>query len=688
VRMLKCCIKDSVVQTASRSASRSETIVMERTVGVSGHSILVEDSGGAAAVAQKEFSDFLAQQLTDLHKLVVAMHAKNSPLTDATHEGSQDSKARLQVHPTWNHGKQDRHPGDNALASAPYEPSTSQKLQQAQRAQEPNPPAITVASNGTEEVAPGPPTSTVASISGQGNGSFVGDAIPLPAASANPAHKQELVATNQPPRQRSRLRSFFKKATSGHHTKEKLGLEKENLSRQATRIDDFDDIVREGYKGLRKKRSGCTDDDEEVVESVIDWRRRIHHLVLEPAICIVLVINAFLIGVNLDVHRDWEGWNYVDMLFIAIYLGELLLKIHLLGWADFIERQNRFFNFFDVVIIIIAMIGAVLQFMQSGEVHHSIVVVRLVRLARVARIVRLFRFEIFKELLVMIACLISGLRTLMWAFVLLFFAVYPMSLVLTQFIGHVEEDQYMKELFETVPRSMLTVFRCVIGDCNYSNGTPAVLDLVDRYGMLWIPMYVTVMLIITFGLFNLIMAIFVDNALTDAKRQERAEKLRRLKDRALQKEATAKLLELLWGYVLEEQAAQNKDNNANAVDGLASAGIQQMRNVSVTKGVFQTFLSDREVIQNLERLDVPEEERLDLFDVLDANGNGSIQMDELINGVIKLRGDPRRSDIIHVLLVLRSLQEEMQDFRDFVHGVHGGGQSPMPRTSEMLPRLS
>eukprot|EP00971_Amphidinium_carterae_P314485 6251028-Amphidinium_carterae.1 len=57
-------------------------------------------------------------------------------------------------------------------------------------------------------------------------------------------------------------------------------------------------------------------------------------------------------------------------------------------------------------------------------------------------------------------------------------------------------------------------------------------------------------------------------------------------------------------------------------------------------------------------MDVPEEERLDVFDVLDADGNGTLQLDELINGVIKLRGATRRSDTIHVLLVLRSVQED------------------------------
>eukprot|EP00971_Amphidinium_carterae_P173974 3448517-Amphidinium_carterae.1 len=68
-----------------------------------------------------------------------------------------------------------------------------------------------------------------------------------------------------------------------------------------------------------------------------------------------------------------------------------------------------------------------------------------------------------------------------------------MSLVLTQFLGQdssTEHDAQMRELFRSVPRSMLTVFRCVTGDCNYSDGTPLILALVEKYGPVWIPIYV------------------------------------------------------------------------------------------------------------------------------------------------------------------------------------------------------
>jgi len=125
----------------------------------------------------------------------------------------------------------------------------------------------------------------------------------------------------------------------------------------------------------------------------------------------------------------------------------------------------------------------------------------------------------------------------------------------------------------------------------------------------------------------------------------------------------AKLLEKLLDHLIEANVLSKEA-------ALQSAkGLEELLHLSVTRDVFNTFLQDEEVCTILTALDVPEEERLDIFEVLDANGNGTIQLEELLNGVMKLRGDPRRSDVIHVLLVLRSLQEEMQEFKDDVLSV-------------------
>eukprot|EP00415_Alexandrium_ostenfeldii_P002962 UN2962 len=88
---------------------------------------------------------------------------------------------------------------------------------------------------------------------------------------------------------------------------------------------------------------------------------------------------------------------------------------------------------------------------------------------------------------------------------------------------------------------------------------------------------------------------------------------------------------------------------------------------TISKEVFDRAMSDEEAQDLLEELDVPEGDRTGLFDVLDADGGGTLQLDEIIGGLVKLRGDPRRSDVIHVGLVLHILREQVARLEEGIH---------------------
>merc|ERR1712176_1140349 len=58
----------------------------------------------------------------------------------------------------------------------------------------------------------------------------------------------------------------------------------------------------------------------------------------------------------------------------------------------------------------------------------------------------------------------------------------------------------------------------------------------------------------------------------------------------------------------------------------------------------------------LKDLDIADEDQLDLFETLDVDGGGTIDLEEFVVGLSRLRGDPRRSDIVSVNLIVRSIQ--------------------------------
>merc|ERR1719346_297905 len=108
--------------------------------------------------------------------------------------------------------------------------------------------------------------------------------------------------------------------------------------------------------------------------------------------------------------------------------------------------------------------------------------------------------------------LLSGLRTILWGMVILTVMVYTVAVVLTQEVGQTPvprdaEQQGIlmyQQLFSTVPRSMFTIFRCVTDDCTFPNGSPIVVAMMEKYGILFVLPYCFFFALIVFGLFNLL----------------------------------------------------------------------------------------------------------------------------------------------------------------------------------------
>ena len=74
---------------------------------------------------------------------------------------------------------------------------------------------------------------------------------------------------------------------------------------------------------------------------------------------------------------------------------------------------------------------------------------------------------------------------------------------------------------------------------------------------------------------------------------------------------------------------------------------------------FSHFLKDEMVQKAFEDLEIDKADLTFLFDILDSDNTGSILMAQLYDGIRRLRGDPRRSDIITCDLMIRSVQQQM-----------------------------
>merc|ERR1719265_2142104 len=77
-------------------------------------------------------------------------------------------------------------------------------------------------------------------------------------------------------------------------------------------------------------------------------------------------------------------------------------------------------------------------------------------------------------------------------------------------------EAYGIVLFGDVARSMLTVFTCFTDGCSSPDGTPLIWHLWEVNGTVMVVLFVLAYLFVTFGVLNLIMAVFVENTLASA----------------------------------------------------------------------------------------------------------------------------------------------------------------------------
>jgi len=98
-----------------------------------------------------------------------------------------------------------------------------------------------------------------------------------------------------------------------------------------------------------------------------------------------------------------------------------------------------------------------------------------------------------------------------------------------------------------------------------------------------------------------------------------------------------------------------------------AADINSIVEVEFSRQVIENVLQEDDIVKKaLDALDIDPHDHGRLSDILDPDHSGTIGVLELVEGLRRLRGDPRRSDIVTVDLMVRSLQTKVDERSDEV----------------------
>merc|ERR1712232_151076 len=87
--------------------------------------------------------------------------------------------------------------------------------------------------------------------------------------------------------------------------------------------------------------------------------------------------------------------------------------------------------------------------------------------------------------------------------------------------------------------------------------------------------------------------------------------------------------------------------------------------MEVTRALFDRCLDNPAFVDVLRSLDVAEEDQSNLFGMLDVDCSGTIDLKEFRQGISKVRGAARRSDLVSLELLIRRTLEESRKVISF-----------------------
>mmetsp|Transcript_54126 Transcript_54126/g.97728 ORF Transcript_54126/g.97728 Transcript_54126/m.97728 type:complete len:885 (+) Transcript_54126:74-2728(+) len=448
-----------------------------------------------------------------------------------------------------------------------------------------------------------------------------------------------------------------------------------------------------------------------------------------------IIISFLFLGLSLDVDPDWLGWIVFDGFFAAIFVLEVVVKTYVLTPRGYFCGRDSVWNLFDVTLSAVAVGETAISilFATAGSEMKAALALRGLRLARMARLAKLMRMPLLEELANIISGFVISVRSLFWVMVTLMLVVYVLALGMRATVQTVSNGAmstcgagdlidldsqvlkeahgggppecklyhvYGEEFCGSVPGCMFTIFRCMIGECTSTAGRSLTMVFSDAFGVRFDIFYSAAMVVVLFGLFNIITAIFVEATLNGLKENETQRRYAKAYESSYMTEQLAKLVMVLTSQVQKMRSRTStlpgllQDTMLQgAIAGFSMGSSESPAATSAALHSEEIFLSEEEFNQLirmpdvrmlLNELDVSVEPRPGVFEAFNTDPDGTVSISELVSGLMRLRGDLHKVDLVIAQMTLDNLQKQVEELRSSNAqiakkiGAKRGGMSRMP----------
>lgn len=366
---------------------------------------------------------------------------------------------------------------------------------------------------------------------------------------------------------------------------------------------------------------------------------------LEDFVDMVVSVSIVLNGILLGLQADYQALNSTDnipvffavteIIFCAIFtleLGIKLCKYRLRLYSMPSWRWNLFdtalvsMQLGDVLMEVIFASTSANDALDTAATMKNAAFLRLLRLLRLLRILRLLRLlQFFSELNVVTAAIMSSMKSLLGTTFMLIMVMYIIGIVICQIttshrVTLIEQGRPVPpdlvEWWGSLSRSMLSLYEAFLGGIDWDSLVQPLMNISPWLAVCF-ALYIA---FITLAMMNVITGIFVESAIKNAEKE---------KDKVLS--AHVRELHKMLGNT--EGIVQRED--------------------------FRHTMKDEELQHYFADLGIDQNAAVHLYDLLSIDREEGLTVEELVQGIIRLRESAKFLDVMTLLYEVEQANNDM-----------------------------
>jgi hypothetical protein len=310
---------------------------------------------------------------------------------------------------------------------------------------------------------------------------------------------------------------------------------------------------------------------------------------------------------------------------------ELVLKMYALRCSWF----RDVWNYFDFLIVGFWLFETVLD-TKEPILPTNTTLLRTARLFKLLRLVKVIKtLQGFDSLYLIMTTLSGSMQILCWSVALLFVLQMLLALIMNFALrDYFENDHYPEQVrrdvfkyFGSFSRAMLTMVEMTL-----AHWPPVCRLLVENVNEWFMLFCLGHKLTIGFAVIGVINGVFLQETFKVSATDDSI--MMRAKERDVR----------VYGAKVS-RLFQATDQDGDGV---------------VDSSEFHTVMADPEISTWLSTMDLPVRDPVSLFKLLDADGGGSLNAEEMVRGVLRLRGAAKNVDMISLRKQMDHMQELLE----------------------------